>query len=89
MRFLNTRIFMFLFSIALIGCMPSEETTIDTQVIDGDQLPNQNISQIIISKNKGAYKFVERNVSKRKAFIMVPHCPSSANCNQCMAPPRQ
>ena len=42
MRFLNTRIFMFLFSIALIGCMPSEDITIDTQIIDGDQLPNQN-----------------------------------------------
>jgi len=73
MRFLNTRIFMFLFSIALIGCMPSEDIATDTQIIDGDQLPNQNINQIIISKNKGAYKFVERNVSKRKAFKMVQH----------------
>lgn len=70
---MNTRIFMFLFSIALIGCMPSEDITIDTQIIDGDQLPNQNINQIIISKNKGAYEFVERNVSKRKAFTMVQH----------------
>lgn len=72
-RFISVRFYIFIFSIALFGCMPSEKISKNTQAIDGDQLPNQNISQIIVSKDKGAYKFVERNVSKRKAFAMVQH----------------
>ena len=61
MRFLNTRIFVFLFSIALIGCMPSEDITIDTQVIDGDKLPNQNIGQIIKMNSFLIYNHITRS----------------------------
>lgn len=56
---------------SIAGCVSNTDTSYEIQ----KQQPSvsQSINQIMIADGRSGYKFVERNISKRKAFKVVEH----------------